>query len=68
MSCLTILFQATKRSIRMSDGFKSCGAIFFFIRDWLRETEEPCLLALDIEVAREREAAVSWFMVGVELV
>ena len=36
MSCFTIAFQATKRSVRTSAGFRSCSPIFLFIRDWLR--------------------------------
>jgi len=31
MSILTIAFQAVNRSIRMSDGLSSCGAVFFLI-------------------------------------
>ena len=53
-------FHATKRSMRISLGLRSCGATFFLMRLWLRETAEPCLLVRDIEVAREREAASLW--------
>jgi hypothetical protein len=38
--------------------------MFFFMRDWFREMDDPCLLALDIEVARDNEA-VSWFIMVV---
>jgi hypothetical protein len=31
MSILTICFHAVKRSMRMSDGLSSCGAVFFLI-------------------------------------
>jgi hypothetical protein len=54
-------FHATNRSIRTSDGLRSCGATFFLMSDWFLETEEPCLLALEMDVARETEVA-SWFM------
>ena len=35
--------------------------MFFLIRDWFLETEDPCLLARDMEVARDNDA-VSWFI------
>ena len=35
--------------------------MFFLMRDWLRDMVEPCLLAREIDVAREIEAA-SWFI------
>lgn len=54
MSCFTIAFQPTKRSIRTSDGRRSFGAIFFLINDWLRLIVLPFWLAArDNEVARE---------------
>lgn len=49
-------FQAMKRSMRTSEGFRSWGAIFFLMSDWFLETVEPCLLAREMDVAREREA------------
>lgn len=55
MSCFTIAFQATKRSMSTSDGLRSCGAMFFLMRDWFLEMVEPCLLALEMDVARETE-------------
>jgi len=33
------------------------------MRDWFLEIEEPCLLALEMEVALDKEA-VSWFIVA----
>ena len=33
MSILTICFHAVNRSIRMSEGLSSCGAVFFLIWD-----------------------------------
>lgn len=58
-------FHATKRSIKISEGRKSCGAMFFLINDCERESVEPCLLALDNDVAREIET-VSLFMTEVK--
>ena len=56
MSCFTITFHAVKRSMRMSDGRKSFGAMFFRMRDCWRETAEPALLLpLEMEVALERD-------------
>jgi hypothetical protein len=54
-------FQATKRSIRTSEGRRSCGAMFFLIRDCERDTED-LRLALDMDVAREMDW-LSWFIV-----
>ena len=62
ISCFTIAFQATNRSIRMSDGRKSWGEVFFLIRDWERETED-LRLALETEVALDIDPA-SWFILG----
>jgi hypothetical protein len=55
MSCFTIAFQAINRSIRMSDGRKSCGEVFFLMRDWERETVD-LRLALETEVALDIDA------------
>lgn len=56
MSCFTIIFQAMNRSMRISDGLRSLGAMFFLMRDCCLDTTEPCLLlARETEVARERE-------------
>lgn len=66
MSCLTTAFHAVKRSMRMSEGRRSCGAMFFWMSDWLREMVEPCLLALlagrEMEAARDMDTVS--FMVG----
>lgn len=65
-------FHAVKRSMRMSEGRRSLGAMFFLMRDCWRETAEPALLLpLEMEVAREREtpsfmAVSSSWMVVVE--
>jgi hypothetical protein len=56
-SCFTMAFQATNCSIRTSEGRRSCGVIFFLMRDWERDMVEPCLLAREIEVALDIEAA-----------
>ncbi len=37
--------------------------MFFLMRDWERLAVEPCLLALDTDVAREMVAPSSLFMV-----
>ena len=50
-------FHATKRSIRTSEGRRSCGAMFFLMRDWERDIVEPCLLAREIDVALDIDAA-----------
>ena len=47
-------FHAVKRSIRISEGRKSWGAMFFLIKDCCRETE-VLLLARETDVAREIE-------------
>lgn len=58
-------FHAVKRSMRMSDGRKSLGAMFFLMRDCWRETAEPALLLpLEMDVARESDMLS--FMVVVE--
>lgn len=49
-----MIFHAVKRSIRMSEGRKSWGAIFFLIKDCCLETED-LLLARETDVAREME-------------
>jgi hypothetical protein len=36
--------------------------MFFLMSDWLRDMVEPCLLAREMEVARDMDAP-SWFMV-----
>lgn len=42
--------------MRMSEGRKSVGAIFFLMRDCCRETADPALLLpLEIDVALDRE-------------
>lgn len=56
MSCFTIFFHPTKRSMRMSDGRRSLGAIFFLMSDWLRLIVELLWLAWEIEVTRESDA------------
>lgn len=48
-------FQATKRSIRTSAGLRSCSWIFFLMRDWFLDRDDPFLLRpLARELARER--------------
>lgn len=49
-----MIFQAENRSMRMSDGRRSCGAIFFLIKLCCLDTDEPCLL-LARDVARDME-------------
>lgn len=63
MSCFTIIFHAENRSMRMSEGRRSCGAMFFLMRLCCLDTVEPCrLLARD--VARDIETESLWrFMV-----
>lgn len=43
--------------------------MFFLMRDWERETEEPCLLdAREMEVARERDTPSSCRLMVVDVV
>jgi hypothetical protein len=58
MSCFTITFHVTKRSMRTSEGLSSCRAVFFLIKDWPLDMPELCLLPLERDVARETEP--SW--------
>lgn len=54
MSCCTIAFHATKRSMSTSAGLRSWSWMFFLMRDWFLEVVEPFLLrALALELARE---------------
>ena len=61
-------FHAVKRSMRMSEGRRSVGCMFFLMRDWLRETVELCLLALlagrEREVARDMETVSFMLVLG----
>jgi hypothetical protein len=61
-------FHAMKRSIRTSEGRRSCGAMFFLMRDWERDMVEPCLLAREIEVALDIDAASFILPVSVSVV
>ena len=61
-------FQAMKRSIRTSEGRRSCGAMFFLMRDWERDMVEPCLLAREIDVALDIDAASFISSVSVSVV
>ena len=54
-------FHAVKRSMSISEGRKSWGAMFFLIRDCCLETED-LLLARETDVARESE--IESFMLG----
>lgn len=51
MSCFVMAFQARNRSMRMSLGLSSWGAVFFLINDWFLEA----VVRLVTEVAREIE-------------
>lgn len=54
-------FQATKRSMRTSAGFRSWSWIFFFMRLWFLDNEEPFLLRpLAREFAREMLVCSGW--------
>ncbi len=49
--------------MRMSAGFRSYVAMFFLMRLWFRETVEPCLLARDIEAARDTDGdGFGWWL------
>jgi len=61
MSCLTIAFHATKRSMSKSEGLRSFGAVFFLIRVLLRESADAAFTEVlrEIEVARDMVVCVS---------
>jgi hypothetical protein len=63
MSCLTMAFQAVKRSMRTSDGRRSCGAVAFWTSDWARDLVERWLVR-ETDVARESEAPSFMAAVG----
>lgn len=63
INCFTMTFHATNLSINTSEGLKSCGAMFFFMSDWLLLTVEPWRLAREMEVWREMDA-VSFMVMG----
>ena len=49
-------FHAVKRSMRMSEGRRSFGAMFFLMSDCCLDTAEPALLLpLEIDVALDNE-------------
>jgi Phosphate transport (Pho88) len=52
--------------MRTSEGLRSCGAMFFLIRDWFLDRAEPCLLVLEMDVARDMEAASWWRFIVVK--
>lgn len=64
MSCFTMAFHATNRSMRRSDGRRSCGATFFLISDCALERVEGVFEMRDTDVARETDAA-SWLNMAV---
>jgi hypothetical protein len=56
MSCLTIAFHATKRSMSTSEGRRSFVCVCLWMRERERETVVP-VERRDVDVAREMEAA-----------